>query len=173
MKLKRHLLLGRKAMTDLNNIKKERQHFANKAPCNQSYGFTSSHYRWTIKETEHQRIDAFKLWCWRRLLSPLDSKEIKLLSPKRNQPWIFIGRTDAEAEAPILWSPHAKSRLIGKEPDAGKDWGQEEKGATEDEMVRYHHQLNGHKFEQTLGDSGGWRSLACYCPWGLKEWDTT
>ena len=79
--------------------------------------------------------------------SPLDYKEIKPVNPKENQPWIFIGRTDAEGEAPILWSPDAKSRLIGKDPDAGKDWGQEEKGTTEDEMIGWHHGLNGHEFE--------------------------
>ena len=89
----------------------------------------------------------FELWCWkRRLQSPLDSKEIKSVNPTGNLPWIFIGRTDAEA--PILWPPDAKSRLIGKDPGAGKDWGQEEKGVTEDEVVGWHHQLNGHKFEQ-------------------------
>ena len=85
----------------------------------------------------------------------LDCKEIKPVHPKGNQPWIFIWRTDTEAEAPILWPPDAKSLLIGKDPDAGKDWGQEEKGATEDEMVSWHHWLNGHDFEQTPGDSGG------------------
>ena len=83
---------------------------------------------WTIKKVECQRIDAFKLWCWRRLLSPLDSKEIQLVNPKGNQPWIFIVRTDAEASASILWPPDLKSQLTGKDPDAGKDWGQEEKG---------------------------------------------
>ena len=93
------------------------------------------------------------------LESPLDNKEIKLVHPKGNQPWIFIGRTDAEAEAPILWLPDAKSQLIGKDPDAGKDWGQEEKQATEDEMNGWHHWLNGHEFEGTLGDSEGQGSL--------------
>ena len=83
---------------------------------------------WTIKKAEHQRIDGFELWCWRRLESPLDCKEIQPVNPKGNQSWIFIGRTDAEAETPILWPPDAKSWLIGKDPDAGKDWGQEEKG---------------------------------------------
>jgi len=91
--------------------------------------------------------------------SPLDSKEIKPVNHKGNQPWIFIGRTDAKAEAPILWPPDASSRLTGKDPDAGKDWGQEEKGATEDELFGWHHQLHGHEFEQTLGDwkdRGAW-----------------
>ena len=102
-----------------------------------------------------------KNWCfWAVVLentleSPLDSKEIKLINPKGNQSWIFIGRTDAETEAPILWPPDAKSWLIGKDPDAGKDWGQEEKGTTEEEMVEWHHWYNGHEFEQTLGDSAG------------------
>ena len=126
---------------------------------------------WSIKKAEHQRIDAFKLWCWRRLLRvSWTAKEIKPFNPKGNQPWIFIGRTDvdAEAEAPILW-PYAKSGFIGKDPDAGKDWRQKEKGAEEDEMVRQHHCLIGHECEQTPGDSGGQRSLcatvlrvACY-----------
>ena len=89
------------------------------------------------------------------LESPFDSKEIKLVNPKGNQPWIFIGRTDTEAEAPIFWLPDVKNWLICKDPDAGKNWGQEEKGATEDEMVGWHHWLNGHEFEQTLGDSEG------------------
>ena len=87
--------------------------------------------------------------------SPLDCKEIKLVNPKGNQPWIFIGKTDAEAEVPILWLPDAKSRLTGKDPNSGKDRRQEEKGTTEDEMVGWHHWLNGHEFEQTLGDGDG------------------
>ena len=91
---------------------------------------------WTIKKAEHWKVDAFELWCWRRLLkSPLDYKEIQPVHPKGNQPWIFIGRTEAEAEAPILWPPDVKNWLIGKDPDAGRDWRQEEKGTTEDEMV--------------------------------------
>ena len=93
--------------------------------------------------------------------SPLDNKEIKLINPKGNQPWIFIGRTDAEAEAPILWPPDVKIQLFGKDPDAGKDWGQE-KGKIEDEMDRWHHWLNGHEFEETQGDNEGQGSLVCY-----------
>ena len=100
--------------------------------------------------------------------SPLDCQEIKPVNPKRNQPWIFIGRTDAEAETLILWPPDGKSCLIGKDPDAGKDWRREEKGMTEDEMVGWHHQLNGHEFEQTLGDGEGLGSLACCSPWGHR-----
>ena len=103
----------------------------------------------------------------------LNSKEIKLVYPKVNQSWIFTGRTDAVAEAPILWLPDVKSWLTRKDPDAGKDWRQEEKGMTEDEMVGWHHQLKGHEFEQTPGDSEGQGSLACCIPWGHKESDVT
>ena len=116
---------------------------------------------WTIKKAKHWRINAFKLWCWKRLLSSLDSKKIKPVNPKRNQPWIFVGSTDAEAEALILWPPDVKNSLIGKDPGAGQDWRQEEKGTTEDEMVGWHHWLNGHAFEQAQGDGDGQGSLAC------------
>ena len=102
------------------------------------------------------------------LESPLNSKEIQPVHPKGNQSWIFIGRTEAEAEAPILWPPDAKSQLTGKDPDVRKDWGREEKGVTEDEMVGWHHRLSGHEFEQTLGDSEGQGSLVCCSPWGHK-----
>ena len=107
------------------------------------------------------------------LESPLDCKKIKPVNPKGNQLWIFIGRTDAEAEAPILWPPDAKSQLIGKDPDAGRDPGQEEKGPAEHNMIGWHHQLNGHEFEQALRDSEGQGSLVCCSPWGFKESDTT
>ena len=107
------------------------------------------------------------------LESPLDVKETKPVNSKRNQPWILIGRTDAKAEAPIFWPPDAKSWLTGKDPDAGKDWGQEEKGTTEDEMVGWHHQLSVYEFEQIPGDGEGQGSLACCSPWGHKELDTT
>ena len=112
--------------------------------------------------------------CWRRLLSlecSLDSKEIKSVNPKGNQPWIFIGRTDVEAEALILWPPDGKNWLTGK--GDGKVWGQEEMGMTEDEMVRQYHWLNGHEFEQTPEGSGEELSLVCCSPWDYKEWDTT
>ena len=105
------------------------------------------------------------------LESPLDCKEIQPVHPKGNQSWIFIGRTDAETEAPILWSPDAKSQFIGKDPDGGTDWRREEKGMTEDEMVGWHHRLNWHEFEQALGVSDGQGSLGCCCPWGCKEHD--
>ena len=120
------------------------------------------------KKAEHQRIDAFELWFW---TSPMDSKELKPANPKGNKFWIFTGRTDAEA--PILWSLDGKSQLNGKDPDAGKDWGQEEKGMTEDEMVGWHHRLNRHEFEQALGDGEVEGGLVCCSPWGHKEWDTT
>ena len=99
--------------------------------------------------------------------------KIKPVNPKGNQSWIFIGQTDAEAEAPIPWPPDAKNWLTGKDPDAGKDWGEVEKGATEDEMVGWHHQLNGHEFEETPGDSNRQESLVCWSPWGCKESDRT
>ena len=110
--------------------------------------------------------------CLCTLESPVDSKVIKLVNPKGDQNWIFIGKTDAKAEATIFWSHDVKSRLIGKDPDAGKDWRQREKEVAEDEMVRLHHWLNGHEFEQTLGDSEGQGSLAGCSPWGPKDWAT-
>ena len=124
---------------------------------------------WTIKKAECQRIDAFKLWCLEKIFeSPLNSKGIKLVSLKGNQPWILIWRTDAEVEALILWPPDANSQLIGKDPDAGKDWGQEKRVA-EDEMVGWHQWFSRHEFGQTLGDSEGWGSLVCCSPRGHKE----
>ena len=123
---------------------------------------------WTIKKAEHWRI--ILLNCGATEDCPLDSREIKLVSPKGNQPWIFMGRTDAEVEAPILRPPDVKSQLTEKDPDAEKDWGQEEKGVTENEMFGWHHQFNGCEFEQTLGDTEGQRSLACCSPWVTKSW---
>ena len=171
---------------------------------------------WTIKKAEGWKIDAFELWCWRRLLrvpwtarrsnvnpkgnqswifiertdaeaeapklSPPDAKswlirlsnckEIKPVNPKGNQSWIVIGKTDAEAETPILWPPDAKNWLLGKDPDARKDWRQEEKGTTEDEMVGWHHQLDGHESEQAPGVGDGQGSLVCCSPWSHRV-DTT
>ena len=117
-------------------------------------------------------------WVWtvvleKTLESPLHCKEIQLVNPKGNQPWIFTGRTDAEAETPVLWPPDAKKLLIGKDPDAGKDGRQGEKGTTEDEMVGWHHWLDGHEFEQALGVGDGQGSLAYCSPWGRKESETT
>ena len=124
----------------------------------------------TVKKAECWRIDAFELWCWRSLESPLDCEEIQPVHPKGDQSWVFIGRTDAEA--PILWPPDAKNWLIWKDPDAGKDWRQE-KGMTEDEMVGWHHQLDGHESKQALGVADGQGSLACCSPWDRKESNRT
>ena len=147
--IKRHLLLGRKAMTKLDCIKKQRHQFAKKCPYNQSYGFSSIHVQ--MWELDHREVWVPENWCFQTLVleeileSPLDCKEIKPFNYKGNQSWISIGKIDAEA--PILCPPDVKSWLIGKDPDAGKDWGQEEKGVTEHEIVGWHHWLNGHEFE--------------------------
>jgi len=175
--IKRCLLLGRKDMTNLDSILKSRDiTLLTKIPLIKAVVFPVVMYgceSCTIKKAECWRIDAFELWCWKRLLeSPLDCKEIKPVSPKVNQPWIFIGKADAEAEALIFWPPDAKSQLTGKDPDPGKDWGQEEKGMAEDEMVGWNHWLNRPEFEQTPGDSEGQGSLACYNSWSCKELDT-
>ena len=126
-----------------------------------------------LKKDEHQRTDAFELWCWRRLKSPLDYKEIKPVNPKGNQSWIITGRTDAEAEATTLWPHGGKNWLIGKDLDAGKDWRQEEKGTIKGEMVGWHHRLDGQEFQQALGVGDRQGSLACCGPWSCKESDTT
>ena len=129
-------------------------------------------------EMGHKEGWALKNWCFwivleKTLKSPLDSKVIKSVNPKGDQSWIFIGRTDAEAEAPILWPPDVKNWLSGKDPDAGKDWRQEEKGTTEDEMAGWHHWLDGHEFEQAPWDGDGQGSLVCCSPWSRKESDMT
>ena len=130
-------------------------------------------------ELNHKEGWALKNWCFPSVLlektleSPLDSKEIKPVNPRGYQHWIFTGRTHAESEAPILWPPNVKSRFTRKDPDARKDRGQEEMGATEDKMVGWHHWLNGHEFEQTLGDSEGQGSLPCCSLWGHGESDIT
>ena len=128
-------------------------------------------------ELGHKQGLASKNWCFwtvvleKTLESPLDWKEIKPVNPKGDQSWVFIGRTDAEAETPILWPPDVKNWLIGKDPDAGKDWRQEEKGMTEDKGVGWHPRLNGHEFEQAPGVGDGHGSLACCSSWGWKELD--
>ena len=176
MKLKRFLLLGRKAMANLDSILKSRHYFANKGPSSQDYGFSSSHvWMWQL---DYKESWVWKNWCFwtvvleKTLESPLDCKEIQPVHPKENQSKIFIGKTDVEAETPILWPPDVKRWLIWKDPDAGKHWRREEKGTTEDEMVGWHHQLNGHEFEWTPGVGDGHRGLSCCSPWGLKESDT-
>ena len=158
-------------------IKKQRHYFANKGPSSQSYGFSSSYiWMWVL---DYKESWVLKNWCFwtvvleKTLESPLDSKEIKPVNPKGNQSWIYIGRTDAEAEAPIIWPSDANGRLIGKDSDAGKDWRQEEKGTTEDEMAGWHHRLEWHEFGLTLGVDDGQGGLACCDSWGHKESDTT
>ena len=148
---------------------KSRHYFANKGPSSQSYGFPSCHVqKW---ELDHKESWVPKNWCFwtvvleKTLESPLDCKEIQPVHPKGNQSWIFNGRTDAEAEAPILWPPDGKKWLIGKDPDGGKYWRQE-KGMTADEMVEWHQGLDGHEFEQALGVGDGQGSLACCSPRG-------
>ena len=159
------------------HIKKQRHYFATKGQFSQ--GFPGVMYRcesWTIKKAECRRIDAFELWCWRRFLkihfSPLKCKEIQPVNPKGNQSWILIGRTDAKTETPIVWPPDVKNWLTGKDPNAGKDWRQEEKGTTEDYMIGWHHQFDGREFEQALGVDDGQGGLACCSSWGRKESDT-
>ena len=153
------------------HIKKQRHYFANK-------GLSSQSYVW-MWELDYKESWVPKNWCfWTVVLemtlqSPLDCKEIQLVTPEGSQSWIFIGRTDAEAETPILWPSSVKNWLIGKDPDAGKDQRQEEKGTTEDEMVGWHHWLNGHEFEQALGVGEGQGSLVCCSPWGCNELDMT
>ena len=151
------------------HIKKQSYHFVNKGLYSQSYGFSSSPvWMW---ELDHKEGWALKNWCFwtvvleKTLESPLDSKDIKPVNPKGNQPWIFTRSTDAEAS--IFWPPDAKSWLI-KDLDAVKDWRQE-KQVTDDDMDGWHHWFNGHEFEQTPGDSERQGSLACYSPWGCKE----
>ena len=158
---------------------KQRHYFANKGPSSQGYGFSSSHvWMW---ELDYKESWAWKKWCfWTMVLektleSPLDCKEIQPVHPKRDQSWVCIGRIDAEAEAPVLWPPYVKIWLIWKDPDAGKDGRQEERGMTEDEMVGWHHWLNGDGFGWTLGVGDGQGGLACYGSWGRRvghDWVT-
>ena len=176
--IKRRLLLGRKVMTKLDSIFKSRDiTFANKGLSSQGYGFSSSHlWMWELDYKDNWVV---KNWCFQTVVlektleSPLDCKKIQPVHPKGDQSWVLIGRTDVEAETPILWPPHVKSWLIGKDCDAGKDWGQEEKGTTEDEMAGWHHRLDGHGCGKTLGVGDGQRVLACCDSWGRKESDTT
>ena len=142
-------------MTNLDNVlKKQRHYFANKGPSSQSCGFSSSHvWMWELDYKESWMQKNLCFWTVvleKTLESPLDCKEIQPVHPNGNKSWIFIGKIDAEAEAPILWPPDPKNWLLRKDPNAGKDWRQEEKGMTEDEMFGWHHQLNGYEFEQEL-----------------------
>ena len=155
-------------------VNKQRHHFAYKGPCSQDCGLSSSHVqRWELNCKD--RVP--KNWCLaivvleKTVESPLNCKEIKPVNLKGNQPWIFFGRTDAEAGAPILWPPDANTQLIGKDPDSGKDWRQKEKSATDDEMLGRHHQFNGRELGQIPGDVEGWGNLACCSPWCQEESD--
>ena len=159
------------------HIKKQRYYFANKGLSSQGYWFSSGHvWMW---ELDYKESWVPKNWCFRTVVlektleSPLDCKEIQPVHPKGDQSWMFIGRTDFEAETLIFWPPDAKSWLIWKDPDAAKDWGQEEKGTTEDEMAGCHHRLDGYESEWTPGVGDGQGGLACCNSWGQKELDTT
>ena len=168
-------------MTNLDSILKSRDTTLPTKVSSLSYVFSSDHV-W-IWELDYKESWAPKnWWCFwtvvleKTLESPLDCKEIKLVHPKINQSWMFTGRTDVEAETPVLWPPDAKNWLIGKDPDAGTDWRQEEKGTTEDEMVGWHHRLDGHEFEQAPGVDDGQGSLTCCSPWSrtwLSDWTET
>ena len=177
-KIKRHLLLGRKTMTNIDSILKSREialltkwlafHIV------RAMVFPVVMYRcesWTIKKAEDWKNWCFQIWGLEKILeSPSDYKMIKPVCPKGNQPWIFTGKTNSEAEAPIFWPPDAKSLFIGKDPDAGKDWRHKKKRVTEDEIVRWHHQLNGHEFEEIPGNTKGQESLECCRTWVAKSW---
>jgi len=150
--------------------------FEPKGPSSQGYGFSSGHvWMW---ELDCEESWALKNWCFwtvvleKSLESPLDCKEIQPVHPKGDQPWVFFGRNHTKAETAVLWPPHAKSWLIGKDSDAGRNWGQEEKGTTEDEMAGWHHWLDGHGFGWTLGVGDGQEGLAFCDSWGCKELDT-
>ena len=165
-------------MTNLDSIFKSRDiTFANKGLSGQGYGFSSGHiWMWELN-CEESWVP--KNWCFwtvvldKTLASPMDCKDIQAAHYKGDLSWVFFGRNDAKAEIPVLWPPHGKCWLIGKDSDAGRDWGQEEMGTTEDEMARWHHWLDGREFEWTLGVGDGQGGLACYNSWGRKESDTS
>ena len=176
--IKRHLLLGRKIMTNLDSIFKSRDiTLPTKGPSSQGYGFSSSRvWMWDLDCEESWAPKNLFFWSVmleKTLESPLDCKEIQPVHSKGDQPWVFFGRNDAEAETPILWPPHAKSWLIGKDCDVGRDWEQGEKGMTEDEMAGWHHRLDGRESEWTLEVGDGEEGLACCDSWGHKESDIT
>ena len=159
------------------HIKKQRHYFANKGPSSQSYGFSVVMYgceSWTIEKVECWRIDAFELWCWKKTLESLwtarrsNQSILKEISPEYSLEGLML-----KLKLRYFWPSDAKNWLIGKDPDAGKDWRQEEKGRTEDEMVGCYHWLDGHEFEQAPRVGDGQGSLACCSPWGCKESDTT
>ena len=172
--IKRHLAPWKRSYDQPRQlIKKQRHCCTNNDPYSQSYGFSSSHiWMW---ELDYKESWVQKNWCFwtvvleKTLESPMDSKEIQPVHPKGDQSWIFIGRTDVEAETPIPWPSDGKNWLTGKDPNPGQDWRWEEKGMTEDEIVGWHHQLDGHEFEQALGIGDGQGSLACCSLWGRIE----
>ena len=177
--IRRHFLLGGKAVINLDSILKSGDITLPTKVCLVKaivfpvvmYGCES----WTIKKAECRRTNVFELWCWRGLLRvPWVARRSNQSFVKEiSQSWIFIGRTDAKAEVPILWPPDVKNCLLWKDPDAGKDWRQVDKGMTEDEVVGWHQQFYGHEFEQALGDGEGQGSLAWCSLWGCKESDMT
>ena len=159
------------------DIEKQRHYFANKGPSSQGYGFSCGHvWMWELDCGESWVLKNWYFWTVvleKTLESPLDCREIQPVHSKGDQPWVFFGRNDAKAETPVLWPLHAKSWLIGKDSDAGRDWGQEEKGTTEDEMAGWHHRPDGREFEWTPGVGDGRGGLACCSSWGRKELDMT
>ena len=176
--IKRCLLLGRKVMTNLDSIFKSRDiTLPTRVHLVKAMGFSSGHVWMWVLDCEESW--ALKNWCFwtvvleKTLESPLDCKEVQPVHSKGDQPWVLFGRNDAKAETPILWPPHAKSWLIGKDSDAGRDWGQKEKGTTEDEMAGCYHRLDGHEFEWTPGDGDGQGGLTCCDSWSCKESDMT
>ena len=176
--IKRRLLLGRKVTTNLDSIFKSRDiTLLTNVRLVKAMVFPVVMYGcecWTVKKAVCWRIDAFELWCWRRLLRvPWTARRIQPVHSEGDQSYVFIRGTDVEAETLILWPPDAKSWLIWKDPDAGKDWGQEEKGMTEDEMAGWHHRLNGSESEWTPGVCDGQGGLVCCSSWGRKESDMT
>ena len=176
--IKRRLLLGRKVMTNLDSIFKSREiTLSTKLHLVKAMVFPVIMYgceSWTIKKVKGWRIDAFELWCWRRRLTvPWTARRSNQSILKEISPGCFLEGLMLKQKFPILWPPHAKTWLIGKDSDARRDWGQEEKGLTEDELARWHHRLNGEEFEWTPGVGDGQRGLACCNSWGHKESDTT
>ena len=175
--IKRHLLLRRKVMTNQNSILKSWDiTLPTKVHLSQSYGFSSSQvWMWELdqKKAEHWRIDVFKLCCWRRLLRIPALKGDQTVNPKGTQPWIFIGRNDDEAEAPILRPPRGKCQLISKRTLILENIEDRRRRGRQGDIVGWHHRLKGHEFEQTPGDDEGQGSLGCCSPWGCKELDMT
>ena len=175
--IKRQLFLEEKLWPTWIAYSKQIHYFTDWGPSSQGYGFSRGHvWKW---ELDYEVGWVLKNWCFgtvvleKTLESPLDCKEIQPVHSEGYQPLDFFGRNDAKAETPVLWPPHAKSWLIGKDPDAGRNWGQEEKGPTEDEMAGWHHRLDGREFEWTLGVGDGQGGLACCDSWCCKELDTT